>query len=382
MRTACWIGACLGLLAGALDARAQSSESSWGETTIVAPQVEAWSGPNQEKNYPTNLLTQAQKVAVKCDKGGRPIVIPDINDKHPGWLEIKPPQGSFSWIHQRFIQKQLNGNTWVVVADGPVGIYVGSRRVPDEPKVERVQLSKGAQVIVLEAPMPGKSGGYYYPIQSPENEPRYIPANAINNKALVSLGVSSATRPGVVAQVSNTVPAAAAAGTFADLFARADAAERLGKTAEAKSLFEAAQRATNDPNEKLRCANRIDYLQRAGTATAGGWNIGGGPNRPVAGTTALYTTNQPSRALVPGQRQWTDWGILKKTSLPPIDGQEVYRLEVNNQPIAYATAQPGFTLSNYAGRFLTLYGLVTASSDDTVRLMRISVQHVSLQQQR
>jgi hypothetical protein len=382
MRTACWIGACLGLLAGALDARAQSAETSWGVTTIVAPQVEAWSGPNQDKNYPTNLLSQSQQVTVKCDKVGRPIVIPDINDKHPGWLEIKPPQGSFSWVHQRFIKKQISGNTWVVDAEGPVGIYVGSRRVPDEPKVERVQLSKGTQVVVLDAPMPGKSGGYYYPIASPENEPRYIPANAIN-KTQVTFGGPTASRPGGVAQVSNTVPAAAASSSYADLFARADAAERLGKKADAKALFEAAQRATNDPQEKLRCANRIDSLQRGNTAVAGGWNIGG-PNRPVAGTTALYTATKPSpRALVPGQRQWSEWGVLKKTSLPPIDGQEVYRLEVNGVPYAYATAQPGFTLSSYAGRYLTLYGMVSSSPpDDAMRVMRISVQHVSLQQPR
>jgi hypothetical protein len=378
MRTACWIGACLGLLAGALDARAQSSEFQWGSAPIVAPKVQAWSGPNQEKNYPTNQLKQSDQVTVKLNKSGQPIVIPDVNPGHPGWLEIKPPRGSFSWIPQRFIQKQISGNTWVVAAEVPVGIYVGSQVVQDEPKVEKVQLSKGTQVIVLDSPKPGKSGGYYYPIESPENEPRYIPADSIN-KAQVTVGSPQSSRPGAVAQVSNTVPAAA--NSYADLFARADAAERLGKNADAKALFEAAQRATNDPGNKVRCANRIDALVKGNTAAAGGWNLGG-PNRTVAGTTALYTSNATSpRALVPGQRQWTEWGILKKTTLPPIDGQEVYRLEVNGQPYAYATAQPGFTLGSYVNRFITLYGLVSTSPpDDAMRVMRINVQHVSLQQ--
>jgi hypothetical protein len=340
--------------------------------------VKAWSGPNEEKNYPTIELSQSAPVTVKCDKYSRPIILQDVNPQHPGWVEIKPPQGSFSWIHQRFL-RNLNDKTWVVNSTGPVGIYVGSGCVNDEPRVEKTQLPNNTQVIVLSPPAPSKLGGYYYPIQSPDTEPRYLPANAIN-LTKVSPASPAASPAGGVSQVSGKVPAngPAAAGSYATLFAQADAAERLGDTAKAKSLFEAARKATTNPQEQVLCSNRIDYLQR--NATAGAWSApGGGPNRPVTGTTALYAANQASsRALVPGQRQWTEWGILKKTNLPPVDGQEVFRLEVNGQPFAYATAQPGFTLSNYVGRYLTLYGLVSMSPDDSMRLMRVSVQHVSL----
>jgi hypothetical protein len=333
MRTTYWIGACLGLLAVTLDVRAQSPGTAWGSTGVLLPEVYAWSGPNQEKNYQTNLLRQNTTVVVKCDQNNRPIVIDDINPKHPGWVEIKPPQGSCSWIHQRFI-KQVPGskNAWVVTANRPVGIFVASQVVADEPKVEKVQLPKDTQVIVVAQPVPDRQGGYYYPIQSPDNEPRYIPANAIKLTAVTRLEQTT-SRPGSgVAQVSNNVPA-------------------NSNTAPAKN-----------------------------TAPTNNWSVtAGGSNRTVAGTTALYTRNDTAvRQLVPGQRQWSEWGTLEKTTLPPIDGQEVFRLKVNGQPYAYATAQPGYTLSNYVGQYLTLYGLVSASPDDSIRVMRISVQHVSL----
>jgi len=336
--------------------------------------VEAWSGPNQEKNYSTNVLTQGAKVVIKCDQNGKPKVIPDISDKHPGWLEIKPPADSYSWIHQRYITPgNAQTKTWIVTADGPVGIYVGSRTVGDEPRVERVQLTKGTQVIVIGTPMAGKLGGYYYPIQSPDTEPRFIPANAINQTAVTRADPVAARPVGGVAQVSNSVPAA---NSFVDLFTKADTAERSGRPAEAKALFESAKRATSRPEEQAQCDRRIATLSQGS-----GWNISAGPNRTVAGTTALYTANTPKvRDLVPGQRQWTEWGVLKRTNFRAEDGQEMFRLEVNGQPYAYAVAQPGYTLSTYVGRMLTLYGLVSTSPDPSMGVMRLSVQHVSFRQ--
>jgi len=37
-----------------------------------------------------------------------------------GWLAIKPPQGSFSWINEKFI-KQTDARTGVVVNEGGAG---------------------------------------------------------------------------------------------------------------------------------------------------------------------------------------------------------------------------------------------------------------------
>ncbi len=372
MRTTCWLGACLGLLAAAHNARAQSADS-WGQASIVLPKVQAWSGPNQEKNYPTNELTQGAKVVVEVDSAGRPRILEDINPKHPGWIKIKPPQGSFSWIHQRFITPaNADAKTWLVRSENPVGIYVGSQVVQDEPKVERVQLPKGTQVIVLAAPKGDKQGGYYYPIQSPDTEPRFIPANAINKTQITRVSPATPGPGGTVAQVSNTVPAA---GKFAELFGNADACQRAGRIADAKAYFELAKKATNNPSDQRQCDLRISKLQ----PDAGGWQLPGGPNRTVTGTKALYTANAPKvRELVIGQRQWSEWGTLEKSGLPPIDGQEVFRLTVNGQAYAYVTAQPGYTLSSYVGRYLTLYGSVAAWPDPAVRVPRVSVQHVSI----
>src|SRR5436190_12691240 len=59
------------------------------EMTIVVPEVEVRSSPTT-KYYATSKLRQ----------GDRVLVLKDCKEQ-PGWLVIKPPPGSFSWVRAK-----------------------------------------------------------------------------------------------------------------------------------------------------------------------------------------------------------------------------------------------------------------------------------------
>src|SRR5262245_4278467 len=60
--------------------------------SVVPLEAEVRCGPgNSPRLYPTNRLK----------KGDRVEVVRELQD---GWLAIKPPPGSFSWINMRFLQ--------------------------------------------------------------------------------------------------------------------------------------------------------------------------------------------------------------------------------------------------------------------------------------
>src|SRR5262245_34656253 len=70
--------------------------------TITVAEVEVRSGPSNEL-YPTSKLRFGDKVEV----------IRGSSEKHPGWLAIKPPTGSFSWIQSTLVGTRTNGTAYV-----------------------------------------------------------------------------------------------------------------------------------------------------------------------------------------------------------------------------------------------------------------------------
>src|SRR5579859_6251529 len=77
------------LVLGVVAGLAISSAPAWAQTlpmqaTVTAPHVEVRSGPT-DKFYPTLELHQGEAV----------VVIRASTE--PGWVEIKPPEGSFNW---------------------------------------------------------------------------------------------------------------------------------------------------------------------------------------------------------------------------------------------------------------------------------------------
>ena len=88
MRCTLLFGVLAGLLAGSGPALAQTYPL---KATVVVPKVEVRSGPT-DKYYVTAELQQGESVTIV-----RP-------SKEAGWLEIKPPRGSFTWINAKHVK--------------------------------------------------------------------------------------------------------------------------------------------------------------------------------------------------------------------------------------------------------------------------------------
>ena len=114
-------------------------------------------GPGQGY-YPTDKFKAGQEVEVyRHDPGG--------------WYAIKPPEGSFSWVSDRFLKPGTEG--LAVVTDDRVAARVGSRfsNIRD---VVQVRLHKAEVVEVLEAKTAGNGSRTWYKIAPPSGEFRWV----------------------------------------------------------------------------------------------------------------------------------------------------------------------------------------------------------------
>ncbi len=91
--------------------------------------------------YPTNRLPKGTIVQV-------------VDELPDGWLKIRPPHGSFSFINTRFLD-HLAGSNWAVVSppDVRVPVFVGSDLKPnDRGALQGCTLPRGAQVVAARRP--------------------------------------------------------------------------------------------------------------------------------------------------------------------------------------------------------------------------------------
>ena len=169
------IAICLAL-PGASAAWAQGIYS----TTITQPTAEVRSGPSTDaKMYVTNRLRQGEAVVV-------------LEDRPDGWLAIRPPRGSFTWVLASHLKQVAVGQpNWVVVtAPGTkVSAMVGSSVDPTvRPTVEGAALVQGTQVRALGEPA-GPEGARWLPIEPPEAERRYVFRDSVARPVGAPVGV-------------------------------------------------------------------------------------------------------------------------------------------------------------------------------------------------
>ena len=131
---------------------------------IIAAEVYVRSGPG-EQYYPTSKLEKDSVVIVgRHDPGG--------------WYKIEPPEASFSWVPQRFIQQTSSG-TGEVTEDNVIA-FVGSS-FGDETHVWQRKLMQGDEVQILgQRDVDTLSGSKsMYRIAPPDREYRWIPGAAL-----------------------------------------------------------------------------------------------------------------------------------------------------------------------------------------------------------
>lgn len=127
---------------------------------IVVGRALVLSGPG-DKFYPTDALTPGETVEVYREEAG-------------GWLGIRPPKDSFSWISEKQLREQ--GGGLAEVRDDDVPSRIGSQ-LSDKRNAVQVALKKGEVVEVI-----GREtidGATWFKIAPPAGEFRWIQAGNV-----------------------------------------------------------------------------------------------------------------------------------------------------------------------------------------------------------
>ncbi len=130
---------------------------------VLANDVYVRSGPGRDY-YPTQKLGQGDPVEVyRHDPGG--------------WLAIRPPEGSFTWVSSRYVEPTEGGLGKVTEEDTVARVGSQFSTVRD---VIQVRLEKGELVEILEAANNG--GQTWYKIAPPSGEFRWISAQYVDRR--------------------------------------------------------------------------------------------------------------------------------------------------------------------------------------------------------
>jgi hypothetical protein len=324
-----------------------------GETmTINIPEVEVRSGPSNSF-YVTNKLRAGEQVSV----------ISKTDQPTPGWLAIKPPRGSISYVSTRFLRLDKNTpNQGIVQSAEPVDVMPANMIPGQESNVSKAKVTTGTVVLIRGPIQSLPDGSGLVPIEPPDAELRYIPDSAVARSSVQPAGGTTGffTPP----------------GGDQSLLAQADS-----KRLEAIRLYQQAAQSS-DPNQRAQAQCWLAAMQQSpgapvasqpafpfsttssGSAKGPGVALGGSgiPGQPAAAaSTAMYAS--PTATSAP---QWSKWGTLRKTAYQLKDGHVMFRLEDRDgSSLGYAVAAPGLTLEPYVGQYVCLYGVTAYRSDDT-----------------
>src|SRR4051794_35862682 len=169
-----------------------AAESLPYQARIIVGGASVYSGPG-DKFYPTDTLSQGDTVEVYREKPG-------------GWLAIRPPLGSYSWVAERDLIIKDGGLAEVVKDD--VASRIGSR-LNEQHNAAQIRLKKGEGVEVLGEQ--NISGEKWYKIAPPAGEFRWIHASIIERSGPIQ-GSGSAPAIKAADDDASTIQQTSAAG--------------------------------------------------------------------------------------------------------------------------------------------------------------------------
>jgi uncharacterized protein YgiM (DUF1202 family) len=163
------------------------------EARVVATGAAVHSGPG-DKFYPTDTLAQGEVVEVYREKSG-------------GWLGIRPPANSFSWVSAADLDMR-DGNLAVVNKDD-VASRIGSR-LNAKRNAAQVRLKKGEVVEVIDEETIGEER--WYKIAPPAGEFRWIQSSLVERLSGVQMvsaettEKSDAATPPLISTIAGVEP--------------------------------------------------------------------------------------------------------------------------------------------------------------------------------
>jgi hypothetical protein len=377
-------------LALALGGRAVADPAPYS-APITVSDAEVRSGPTTDpKFYPTNRLRRGDVVQV-------------LKERQDGWLEIRPPEGSFSWINTRFITQPIptQPNNFVVVAPGgaKVPVLMGGALGQGKPTVVGAALLQGTMVHRYQNG--GQAGapfldpeGTWMPIEPPAAEVRFLRYEAI---AKAPATVPAAAQLAIQTQPAGSPPASSFMPTpgsqpaaapsdkpthaeVEELYQKAVAAERAGYVQMAIQLYakagslgltinspvvpEAIARAhflinasspvaqaaaPQNPTNPMVAEPAAPPSARLTRPTAPATGV----EQPLTTTSATFTTSR-QQATSNATSPWV--GRLRRAGRV-IGTLPTYVLEsADGRPILYANGVTGVNLEAYLGQYVELIG--------------------------
>jgi hypothetical protein len=350
---------------------------------VVQAETEARCGPSLNPLfYATNKLHPGDKVEVRADRGD-------------GWLEISPPDKSFSWIEKRFLKPDAGAiKPNAVVELSPNGgleapVLVGSEVVNEQPTKVGASLKEGAQVTPLGREITDEHGVQWVQIQPPAAEVRYVRADAVRRPAEAP-GATAAGKPAAPPRVGSAAPAAGQM-TEEDLKA---AYLRTYQETEARDPQEAVAQYYKlagldpDPDRRQKALTRADYLRNTphnppapdgspAPSPAGGegrvyplpGEAAAPPSARLSPPAGVPPQGQPSvsaspsaTGAMPAQPDGQKWynsgpGKLRKSGARDEQGRPLFALDdLYGRPMYYIAPGSGVDLQPYLGRAVELSG--------------------------
>jgi uncharacterized protein YgiM (DUF1202 family) len=332
---------CLAILSILIQSCPALAQNSAADQVIAVPEVEVRSGPSTQQ-YATSKLHAGDRIRV-------------IDTKTEGWLGIKPPPGSYSWINARHVNPDSNSFTATVIVPS-ADVLIGSQLVKEMPNRRGATLQQGTILTLLKDQRPDGRfdvmpatgpDGVYYAIMPAIDELRWIPASAVQPPAAAT---SSSTSP---MNAASTSPATTDAG----LMVRAERSAAGGNIADALACYNQLGQQTSDPSVRAWASERYQTLQYRPTSSA---NVqsnysqnGPGWNSPAVAATTASNVRPDYRHTGPGtlSRSYLTVAGGKVWALEPDDPRQQHR--------TYVKAGPSINLEDYVNRHVDVYGTLT-----------------------
>ncbi len=314
------------------------------KAAVKAESAELRAGPSDSTQYHvTNTVRRGTTLEVLGEEPG-------------GWLRVKPPPGSVTWINTASLNNTVPGQNKPVVgaAGATIPTYPGSEaNLGRRPNVIGARVKPGFIAECIGSPERPDVDGTWVRIKPPPGEVRYVRAAALDGAT-----GSFTPAPGAAASAVSAgalpiarTPSANAAQTADELWRQAHAAHVARRHEEAAKLYEeTAEAAKANPALAAHATAQARAL-RAWLASSAGSSFA-----PTSAGATLSAPGDTPRAQPVGVFR----GTLRRAGWN-IDGQRAYFLDVFvqggiRQPGFYVTAGPGVDLAAFAGRDVELAG--------------------------